>query len=184
MTKGSLPTTTNMDVATASSPCGVAPDTHNPPTACLLTPADSSVADPMHAFGPVDKADVAIFWDFENVHIPRWCSASRATEGIRNSVAKIGKIVEKRLYFDFTRSVSSLHRMELDLAGFTLVDCPSRNCKETLEKNLIVDVLCFVLELASRGGKACCVVIVTSDGDYSYVLARLRDFGVYTVVMY
>ena len=48
----------------------------------------------------VGPADIAIFWDYENVRIPAWCSASTATEGIRNKVAKYGRIVEKRLYYD------------------------------------------------------------------------------------
>eukprot|EP00934_Nitzschia_sp_Nitz4_P005263 Nitzschia sp. Nitz4//scaffold105_size73764//1011//3347//NITZ4_005668-RA/size73764-augustus-gene-0.55-mRNA-1//-1//CDS//3329532423//5253//frame0 len=134
-------------------------------------------------FPTVGTADVAIFWDSENVQIPRWCPASKASEGIRNSVAKFGRIVEKRLYFDSKRELSTFPRMELDLSGFTLVDCPSRNRKETLDKKLIVDVLCFAWERASRGAKAC-VVLITSDGDYSYVLSRLRDIGVYTVIMY
>jgi RNA recognition motif. (a.k.a. RRM, RBD, or RNP domain) len=46
-----------------------------------------------------------------------------------------------------------------------------------------VDVLCFAWERASRGAKAC-VVLITSDGDYSYALARLRDIGVFTVIFY
>jgi hypothetical protein len=129
-------------------------------------------------------ADVAIFWDYENVRIPAWCPPSTATEGIRNKVAKYGRIVEKRLYYDSRQPTeAAAPRAELDLSGFTLVDCPSRNRKETLDKKLIVDVLCFAWERVSMGAKAC-VVLITSDGDYSYVVARLRDIGVFTVVFY
>lgn len=135
-------------------------------------------------FPTVGSADVAIFWDFENVRIPVWCPTSTAAEGIRNKVSKYGRIVEKRLYYD-SRLMSEFTapRSELDLSGFTLVDCPSRNRKETLDKKLIVDVLCFAWERASRGAKAC-VVLITSDGDYSYAIARLRDIGVFTVIIY
>ncbi|KAG7344515.1 bestrophin, RFP-TM, chloride channel [Nitzschia inconspicua] len=129
-------------------------------------------------------ADVAIFWDYENVRIPAWCPPSMATQGIRNKVAKYGRIVEKRIYYDSRQPTElAAPRAELDLSGFTLVDCPSRNRKETLDKKLIVDVLCFAWERASMGSKAC-VVLITSDGDYSYAVARLRDIGVFTVVMY
>ena len=119
----------------------------------------------MDDFPTVGPADVAIFWDYENVRIPAWCPATAASEGIRNKVAKYGRIVEKRLYYDSRQPTEYMApRSELDLSGFTLVDCPSRNRKETLDKKLIVDVLCFAWERASLGAKAC-VVLITSDGD-------------------
>ena len=139
---------------------------------------------PVIDFPTVGSADVAVFWDFENVRLPAWCPATKAAEEIRNKVAKYGRIVEKRLYYDSRQPTElSAPRSDLDLSGFTLVDCPSRNRKETLDKKLIVDVLCFAWERASMGAKAC-VVLITSDGDYSYAMARLRDIGVFTVVIY
>ena len=138
----------------------------------------------MTDFPVVGSADVALFWDFENVRIPPWCPATTASEKIRDKIAKYGRVVEKRLYYDSRQTAESYApRSDLDLSGFTLVDCPSRNRKETLDKKLIVDVLCFAWERASLGAKAC-VVLITSDGDYSYALARLRDIGVFTVVVY
>lgn len=131
---------------------------------------------------------MAIYWDYENVRIPAWCPASTATEAIRNSLTKYGRIVEKRLYYDSRQPAEyTAPRAELDLSGFTLVDCPSRNRKETLDKKLIVDMLCFAWERArSRfsAGTKTCVTLITSDGDYSYALARLRDIGVFTVIIY
>eukprot|EP00977_Amphora_coffeiformis_P013299 scaffold3426_cov145-Amphora_coffeaeformis.AAC.1 len=142
---------------------------------------DSEVFDDFPTLGP---ADVAVFWDYENVRIPNWCPATMAAEGIRNKVTKYGRIVEKRLYYDSRQPTETMApRSDLDLSGFTLVDCPSRNRKETLDKKLIVDVLCFAWERVSLGAKAC-VVLDTSDGDYSYALARLRDIGVFTVIIY
>mmetsp|Transcript_15099 Transcript_15099/g.23391 ORF Transcript_15099/g.23391 Transcript_15099/m.23391 type:complete len:460 (+) Transcript_15099:78-1457(+) len=133
---------------------------------------------------PLGTADIAVFWDFENVRIPNWCPATAASECIRNKVSKYGRIVEKRLYYDSRQPAErSAPRSDLDLSGFTLVDCPSRGRKETLDKKLIVDVLCFAWERASMGAKAC-VVLITSDGDYSYALARLRDIGVFTIIIY
>lgn len=133
---------------------------------------------------PLGTSDIAVFWDFENVRIPNWCPATAASEGIRNKLSKYGRIVEKRLYYDSRQPAEhSAPRSDLDLSGFTLVDCPSRGKKETLDKKLIVDVLCFAWERASMGARAC-VVLITSDGDYSYVLARLRDIGVFTIIIY
>ena len=144
----------------------------------------SGEASPETDFPTVGTADIAVFWDFENVRIPNWCPATAASEGIRNKLSKYGRIVEKRLYYDSRQPAErSAPRSDLDLSGFTLVDCPSRGRKETLDKKLIVDVLCFAWERASMGAKAC-VVLITSDGDYSYALARLRDIGVFTIIIY
>jgi len=167
---------------TKSSCVGRATTTTNTIGAERLRSPSASID--MIDFPTVGSADVAVFWDFENVRIPAWCPATTAAEGIRRKVAKYGRIVEKRLYYDSRQPTeSSAPRSELDLSGFTLVDCPSRNRKETLDKKLIVDVLCFAWERASMGAKAC-VVLITSDGDYSYALARLRDIGVFTIVIY
>jgi hypothetical protein len=72
----------------------------------------------------------------------------------------------------------------LDLSGFSLVDCPSRNNKETVDKKIIVDMLCFAHERVFSKGSTVHIVLITSDGDYAYTLARLRDIGVTTVVIY
>ncbi len=150
-----------------------------------LPPSTSGDAAPQtQDFPMLGTADVAVFWDFENVRIPNWCPATTASESIRHKLSKYGRIVEKRLYYDSRQPAErSAPRSDLDLSGFTLVDCPSRGRKETLDKKLIVDVLCFAWERASMGAKAC-VVLITSDGDYSYVLARLRDIGVFTIIIY
>eukprot|EP00966_Prymnesium_polylepis_P151831 3507725-Prymnesium_polylepis.1 len=68
------------------------------------------------------------------------------------------------------------------MAGFTLVDCPSRNAKETVDKKIIVDVMYFALTRVARQQPAC-VLLLTSDGDYAYMLSRLRDLKVLVVVV-
>ena len=139
---------------------------------------------PITEFPSVGTADIAVFWDFENVRIPNWCPPTAASESIRNKLSKYGRIVEKRVYYDSRQPAErAVPRSELDLSGFTLVDCPSRGRKESVDKKLIVDALCFAWERASMGAKAC-VVLITSDGDYSYALARLRDIGVFTIIFY
>ena len=134
-------------------------------------------------FPTLGTANVAVYWDYEHMHIPAWRPAAATTTEciIRNKAAKYGRIVEKKLCYG-SRQLSFLPRSELDQSGVALVDCPSRNHNETLDKKFIVDVLCFSWERASLGAKAC-VVLITSDSDYSYGLARL-DFGVFTVMIY
>jgi NYN domain len=129
--------------------------------------------------------DVAVFWDFENVKIPEWCAATKASDCLREKLLPFGRIVERKLYYDSSKKTESnfADRSDLDLSGFTLVDCPSRHRKETLDKKLIVDVLFFAWERVTRGAKAT-VVLITCDGDYSYTLARLQDIGVYTIIIF
>lgn len=136
----------------------------------------------------INNADreVAIYWDYENVPLPQWCSAADAAKRIFHAVSKYGNvIVERRLYFDYQRhsSIGPHDCSGLDLSGFDLVNTPTRNKKETLDKKLIADVLTFAWDCSTRNTKPC-VVLITSDGDYAYTLAKLRDRGVMNIVMY
>jgi uncharacterized LabA/DUF88 family protein len=130
------------------------------------------------------KAEIGIFWDYENMPVPDWCSAAKASECIRKHVKSRGNIVERKLYFDSSKtSQQPLERSVLDLSGFSLIDCPSRNSKETIDKKAIVDMLCFSYERVLKGSNVH-VVLISSDGDYSYALTKLRDIGVSTFVIY
>lgn len=95
------------------------------------------------------NATVGVFWDYENVRIPRNVRATRAAAALRDAVLPFGQILERRVYYDSRRAAEfSLRntdsRASLDQSGFTLVDCPTRGEKETLDKKLIVDVMQFV----------------------------------------
>jgi uncharacterized LabA/DUF88 family protein len=130
------------------------------------------------------KGEIGIFWDYENTQVPDWCSAAKASECIRKHVEPRGRIIERKLYFDSSKtSQQPLEKSALDLSGFSLIDCPSRNRKETTDKKVIVDMLCFSYERALKGSNVQ-VVLISSDGDYSYALAKLRDIGVSTFVIY
>jgi len=131
------------------------------------------------------QREIAIFWDYENVPLPNWCSATQAAKAIVDAVSHYGRIVDRRLYYDFEkmryrpRDCSSL-----DSSGFDLVNTPTRNNKETLDKKLIADVLTFAWDSAVRNdNRKPCVVLLTGDGDYAYTLSKLRDRGIMTVVM-
>lgn len=139
--------------------------------------------------------ELAIFWDYENVSLPKWCDPAEASSAIVQRLGHLGRIVDRRLYFDFESSEgSSMKRLwsSLDSSGFALVNTPRRGVagdvikKETLDKKLIADVLTFAWDSAVRSKDAVkpCVVLLTSDGDYAYTLNRLRDRGVTTVVIY
>lgn len=129
--------------------------------------------------------EVGLFWDYENLAVPRGHDAAEASNALRTLSLRFGRLVERRVYHDPSKiqSVAPHDRSRLDSAGFTLVECPTRNEKETVDKKIIVDVMHFAITRASRAQQAC-VVLLTNDGDYSYMLSRLRDLQVKVVVVY
>ena len=67
--------------------------------------------------------------------------------------------------------------------GFTLVDCPTRSSKETLDKKLLVDMMHrTMLDFQAQVRPVIC--LITSDGDYAYALQRMRDVGARIVLMH
>ena len=129
---------------------------------------------------------VAVFWDFENVRNPRHETTASAVHAVRELARKHGKIMEIRLYYDpLHPSEAYTDRLNLTRNGVTLVDCPKHRdsrgeiVKDTLDKMLIVDAMEFSLT-----NESCCVVLIASDGDYSYMLNKLRNQGVKTVVIH
>ena len=92
--------------------------------------------------------------------------------------------MDRRLYFNFERRGCHRDSSSLDSSGFDLVNVPCRNQKETLDKKLIADCLTFAWDSAVRNDDTKpAIVLLTSDGDYAYTLAKLRDRGVMTIVM-
>jgi hypothetical protein len=135
----------------------------------------------------------AIFWDYENVRLPKWVHTCEVASLLRNTVQssaeRLGfrdhRIAERKVYYDSRKpSESTTDRQTLDSTGFTLVDCPARNKKETVDKKIIVDIMEFV-----RGAERespTCVFLISSDCDYSYMISRLRDVSsnVHVVVVH
>lgn len=134
--------------------------------------------------------EVALFWDYENVPLPHTATpaeAAKAMQSMVHSCLGLQRIEMRRVYLDPSKQHG--HRgprdpSGFDSSGFDLVYTPTRNgTKETLDKKLIVDVLTFAWDCHTRGRQPC-VVLVTSDGDYAYTLAKLRDRGVTNIVLY
>ena len=58
---------------------------------------------------------------------------------------------ERRLYLDFNdESTKEKRNAKLNLLEFTLVNCPKRNQKETLDKHIIVDLMHFAHEKRTK----------------------------------
>mmetsp|Transcript_84922 Transcript_84922/g.274513 ORF Transcript_84922/g.274513 Transcript_84922/m.274513 type:complete len:305 (-) Transcript_84922:552-1466(-) len=134
---------------------------------------------------PPPMMDIGVFWDYENVRIPAGFKTATATTRILEALEVHGIIVERRLYYDSRkRTELKTDRVNLDSCGFSLVDCPTRGKKETLDKKLIVDMMEFAMKYRRHDEKPCCIALVTSDGDYSYALGVLKCWKLKTVVIF
>lgn len=47
------------------------------------------------------QREIAIFWDYENVPLPDTCTIGVAAKAIVDAVSSRGRIVDRRLYYDF-----------------------------------------------------------------------------------
>ena len=124
-----------------------------------------------------------IFWDMENVRPLSDTCIYTLSLNLRDMISKNGGyILEKKIYYD-SQSPSEIktNRSDFDMAGWSLIDCPKRQKKETLDKKIIVDIMCFI---ASHKANETCVCLISGDGDFSYIMNRIRDLGVFTILLY
>ena len=162
--------------------------------ACLVAPADRSTEP---APREPESLKACLFWDYENVGIPTGFDSIKAARLIDDIVREKMSTqcnsalnqLEKRLYVDphkqreFQEALGA--RSNLDLLGFNIINCPTRKKKETLDKKLVADMCLWVLEhRQERRTSRPCIVIISSDGDYAYALAKLRlGFGVFVIAI-
>tara|TARA_Y100000996_G_C22550765_1_gene653619 strand:- start:1221 stop:2189 length:969 start_codon:yes stop_codon:yes gene_type:complete len=128
------------------------------------------------------RRSIAIFWDYENARPVAETSIVGLSGRIRDLLIPHGDIVSRKVYYD-SQSPSELktNRTDLDMTGWTLVDCPKRQKKETLDKKIIVDLMFFI---AYENPHNACVCLISGDGDFCYVMNRVRDLGVHTILLY
>ena len=128
--------------------------------------------------------DVGLFWDYENMPIGARFSFDALTSLLQRACS-LGRLVEARLYADAMKGDKAAfgkHGAMLNSVGVTLVDCPTSDKKEAVDKKMIVDACCFALPRAAQR-QPCCVILVTSDGDFAHLLSRLSYAGVNTVAI-
>ena len=140
-----------------------------------------------------DDGVCGVFWDYENVRVYENVAAALASNRIRECLRRLrcGRVVAKRLYCDCSTvsGITEKHRGPMDLAGWTLCDAPTRKTKETVDKKIIVDAMAFASlnnhhHRRSKLKSPLTVVLITGDGDYSYMLHTMRDWGMRTVVIF
>lgn len=126
------------------------PPSQSPPSPvqCLSRASDATplVHAPVQASTPIlasgatsQEYEIGLFWDYENIALPSDQHVSEASNRLRKVALHFGgRLVERRVYHDPAKlhSVAVHARGQLDASGFTLVDCPTRNAKETIDKKV------------------------------------------------
>eukprot|EP00930_Biecheleria_cincta_P074436 TRINITY_DN61652_c0_g1_i1.p1 TRINITY_DN61652_c0_g1~~TRINITY_DN61652_c0_g1_i1.p1 ORF type:complete len:436 (+),score=62.84 TRINITY_DN61652_c0_g1_i1:203-1510(+) len=132
--------------------------------------------------GRPSTVDLAVFWDTVSVSLPPLHIARRALCNLRSH----GRMVERRIYLVRHRSSGSLgNHCAIEDSGFSLSYC--REDTGSVARRLSVDLLHFAwCRTAAEGtsGRAAAVVLVTDDSDYAYLLHKVRDLGVKTIVLH
>lgn len=124
---------------------------------------------------------LGIFWDVENVAIPRDISGQRAGEMLKKAVSSLGNPLVCNAYFESTGpNMGMSKRQHLQQCGWNLMDVPHLSKKEVADKVMIVDILLFVLDHADKN---CTVCLVSDDTDFSYLLAKLKVYPLVKTVV-
>ena len=126
--------------------------------------------------------DIYIFYDYESVHISKKDSLVKMTNSLRNALEYYGTIVEKKIYFDSSsQSENSTSRLDMNQAGWHIVDCPHvHGKKETVDKKILMDIS-FSPLMTNKNAMVC---LISNDGDFCDILARLRDRKIFTMVIF
>ena len=126
--------------------------------------------------------EAALYWDYENVPLGKQFAES-ALKTLLARARTFGNLQEIRLYADSCKAtLNPRHRAALENAGITLIDCPTSNKKEAVDKKIILDALFFALPRAARQ-HPCSIILISSDGDFAHMLSRLESVGVRTVAI-
>lgn len=176
----SKPPVLPMMVRTRSKTAAAAPALTVPVTSAESLPMAFAVPSP-------SRPDVGMFWDYECLGLPHDGAAANAAAARLAGIARgYGTLAEARVYHDSgknTGAIGARHRSVLSDAGFTLIDCPTHDKKEAVDKKIIVDALLFACRPRPNAGGRVVVILVTNDGDFSYCLNRLRQQGVHAIAV-
>tara|TARA_Y100000389_G_scaffold185142_1_gene204258 strand:- start:3905 stop:4729 length:825 start_codon:yes stop_codon:yes gene_type:complete len=134
----------------------------------------------------MNTKNIDIYWDFENVRIPnktKKINTITIINTIREKLKSFGIIRKRNIYIDSQSPTErNTQRGELNLSGWSIIDCPHRGKKETIDKKIISDILWSIIH--ERNAKNLMICIITSDTDFSQDMSKLRDIGVYTCLIY
>ena len=120
------------------------------------------------------ERELAIFWDYGSVELPHTHNAGATAKALVDAVSRYGRIVDRRLYY-----CKDQQDPQDGITGFDLI-----RCRTTLDKKLPADALTFCWDSSVRQNQPAVVVLLTADEDYAYLLSKLRDRGVTTIVIH
>jgi len=121
-------------------------------------------------------SDVALFWDAVSVGHPHRATAPVPSfKAVRELLAPHGLLVERRLYHDGNESTT-----EFELAGFTVVACHGNTGE--LASKLAADAMHFAWHRTCMRQPAV-VGLVSQSASHAYLLHRVRDLGVKTLLL-
>lgn len=126
--------------------------------------------------------DITVFWDTTSVPLPPLNIARQALCNLRDH----GRMVERRLYLvgdGLGRFFGN--RTAIEDSGFSFAYC--RQDSGSVARRLSVDLLHFAwcrTAAAETSSRAAAVALVTEDSDYAYLLHKVRDLGVKTIVLH
>ncbi|KAJ6513882.1 NYN domain-containing protein [Mycena vitilis] len=130
----------------------------------------------------VESSDVAIFWDYENVHASSQVSGYEIASGIRNVAHRFGSVKHFKAYMevpdpDTFRSLTL--RSELQSSGVSLTDCPHNGRKNVADQMIMVDMLAYAMDHPAPAT----LILISGDRDFAYAVSILRLRKYEVVVM-
>ena len=112
-----------------------------PPPAAQYVPAFRHTQPAQSSFA---GHECILAWDYENLALPSSLEAgAAATKRLLELARRFGRVTQCRVYHDSAKvsgDIAAKHRSSLDALGFTIVDCPTSDKKEALDKKVLVDV--------------------------------------------
>ncbi|XP_024006812.1 uncharacterized protein LOC112083372 [Eutrema salsugineum] len=123
-------------------------------------------------------AKTSVWWDFENCMVPKGCDGHKIALNIKSAL-------EKNKYcgpltigaYGDTNKIPSSVQNSLSSTGVSLIHVPP-GVKDGSDKKILVDMLLCAMENPAPAN----MMLISGDGDFSYVLHRLRMMG-YNVLL-
>lgn len=125
---------------------------------------------------------VGLFWDGENVRIPRGLDACEVSGKLQKEFGRYGAIDTMNFYSNPDNQSEGGRqktiRRELETQAWCCLHCCTNGGEEDVDKTIIVDVMAFAMD----GGST--IILITRDAGYSKMLSRLKNKGIRTILIY
>ncbi|KAL1215093.1 hypothetical protein V5N11_007668 [Cardamine amara subsp. amara] len=124
-----------------------------------------------------DKAEVeystaktSVWWDIENCKVPKGYDGHAIAEDIRSVLLKRNYCGSLSIYaYGDTKQIASSVQQALSNTGVSLNHVPP-GVKDGSDKKILVDMLLWAMENRAPAN----IMLISGDGDFSYVLHQLR----------